>query len=75
MRTIDHHIAGHTGGAGGRTADVFDPNTGQVQASVALGSALRPTSTACIGTTTTSTITTEPRWAGRKTGVRRRLRR
>src|SRR6185503_7028009 len=37
MRIIDHHIVGHQGGAGGRSGEVFDPNTGQVQASVALG--------------------------------------
>ena len=37
MRIIDHHIVGHSGGAGGRTGDVFDPNTGKVQASVTLG--------------------------------------
>ncbi|MGI4732003.1 MAG: CoA-acylating methylmalonate-semialdehyde dehydrogenase [Janthinobacterium lividum] len=38
MRVIDHLIAGEPGGGGGRTADVFDPNTGQVQARVQLGS-------------------------------------
>ncbi len=37
MRVIDHHIVGHQGGAGGRTSQVFDPNTGQVQATVTLG--------------------------------------
>ena len=37
MRIIDHLIAGHSGGGAGRTGDVYDPNTGQVQASVALG--------------------------------------
>ena len=38
MRIIDHHIAGNEGaGGGGRTGDVFDPNTGKVQASVTLG--------------------------------------
>jgi len=37
MRIIDHHIAGHTGGGAGRTGDVFDPNTGKVQARVNLG--------------------------------------
>jgi malonate-semialdehyde dehydrogenase (acetylating) / methylmalonate-semialdehyde dehydrogenase len=37
MRIIDHHIVGHSGGAGGRTSDVFNPNTGEVQAKVALG--------------------------------------
>jgi len=37
MRIIDHFIAGgHTGNAQ-RHSDVFDPNTGQVQARVALG--------------------------------------
>ncbi|MBW6530811.1 CoA-acylating methylmalonate-semialdehyde dehydrogenase [Sphingomonas sp. RRHST34] len=47
MRTIDHHIAGAAasaggGGAareGGRGGDVYDPNTGQVQARVTLGTA------------------------------------
>ena len=40
MRQIDHYIVGGAGGSGsgsGRTSDVFDPNTGKVQASVALG--------------------------------------
>ena len=37
MRTIDHLIAGHAGGGAARTSDVFDPNTGQVQARVSLG--------------------------------------
>ncbi len=45
MRTIDHHIAGAAAVAGGdgaategaRTGDVYDPNTGQVQARVTLG--------------------------------------
>ena len=39
MRIIDHHIAGYSGdaGGGGRTSDVFDPNTGEVQAKVPLG--------------------------------------
>ncbi|WP_242097621.1 CoA-acylating methylmalonate-semialdehyde dehydrogenase [Sphingomonas sp. CROZ-RG-20F-R02-07] len=39
MRIIDHFIAGASGGAGGRSSDVFDPNTGQVQAQVTLGTA------------------------------------
>ncbi|SFP90094.1 CoA-acylating methylmalonate-semialdehyde dehydrogenase [Sphingomonas rubra] len=39
MRTIDHLIVGQGGGGAGRTADVFDPNTGRVQASVTLGTA------------------------------------
>ncbi|WP_375272596.1 aldehyde dehydrogenase family protein, partial [Sphingomonas sp.] len=38
MRFIDHHIVGHSGGGdAGRTGDVYDPNTGKVQASVTLG--------------------------------------
>jgi malonate-semialdehyde dehydrogenase (acetylating)/methylmalonate-semialdehyde dehydrogenase len=38
MRQIDHFIAGSTGReAGGRTGEVFDPNSGAVQARVALG--------------------------------------
>ena len=36
MRIIDHFIPGHSGEAA-RTADVFNPNTGQVQARVSLG--------------------------------------
>ncbi len=40
MRLIDHFIAGGTGGsAARRTGQVFDPNSGAVQASVALGDA------------------------------------
>jgi malonate-semialdehyde dehydrogenase (acetylating) / methylmalonate-semialdehyde dehydrogenase len=40
MRQIDHFIARGTGGGGGsRAADVFNPNTGQVQAQVTLGDA------------------------------------
>ncbi len=39
MRNIEHLIGGaSTPGSGGRFADVFDPNTGQVQARVALAS-------------------------------------
>ena len=37
MRTIDHHIVGHSGGGASRQHEVFDPNTGQVQAKVPLG--------------------------------------
>ena len=37
MRSIDHVISGLSGGGGGRTGDVFDPNAGEVQAKVALG--------------------------------------
>jgi len=37
MRQIDHFFVGSSGGAAARQSDVFDPNTGQVQARVALG--------------------------------------
>ena len=37
MRTIDHLIVGGSGGGGTRTSDIFDPNTGAVQARVRLG--------------------------------------
>ncbi|HMI20631.1 MAG TPA: CoA-acylating methylmalonate-semialdehyde dehydrogenase [Sphingomonas sp.] len=37
MRAIDHFLAGSNGGGAARQGDVFDPNTGQVQARVALG--------------------------------------
>ena len=37
MRDIDHFIVGHAGGTATRHGDVFDPNSGSVQARVALG--------------------------------------
>jgi len=37
MRIINHHIVGHDGSGATRFGDVFDPNTGQVQARVTLG--------------------------------------
>jgi len=39
MRQIDHFIVGGAGGAPARKGPVFDPNTGAVQAEVALGTA------------------------------------
>jgi malonate-semialdehyde dehydrogenase (acetylating)/methylmalonate-semialdehyde dehydrogenase len=39
MRIIDHVIAGSAGGTATRTGEVFDPNTGRVQATVGLGTA------------------------------------
>jgi len=38
MRQIDHFFVGSSGGASARQGDVFDPNNGEVQAKVALGS-------------------------------------
>ncbi|MCW3836374.1 CoA-acylating methylmalonate-semialdehyde dehydrogenase [Sphingomonas canadensis] len=37
MRVVDHVIVGNPGGAAARSGEVFDPNTGQVQAQVPLG--------------------------------------
>jgi len=37
MRVIDHFLASPTGGSAARQGDVFDPNSGEVQARVALG--------------------------------------
>ncbi len=39
MRQIDHFISGGTGGSAGRTHDVWNPSTGEVQARVPLGDA------------------------------------
>src|SRR3954466_14518224 len=39
LRSIDHFIGGSTFASGEREGDVFDPNQGQVQAKVGLGSA------------------------------------
>ena len=39
MRIIDHSIAGQSVASGTRHADVFDPNSGEVQARVTLGDA------------------------------------
>ncbi|MBC7519557.1 MAG: aldehyde dehydrogenase family protein, partial [Sandarakinorhabdus sp.] len=39
MRIIDHFIAGQSVSSGTRHSDVFDPNTGEVQAQVRLGDA------------------------------------
>jgi malonate-semialdehyde dehydrogenase (acetylating)/methylmalonate-semialdehyde dehydrogenase len=39
LRDIDHFIAGEAFASSGRTGDVFDPNRGEVQAKVKLGTA------------------------------------
>ena len=39
LRDIDHFIAGQAFASSGRTGDVFDPNQGEVQAKVKLGTA------------------------------------
>ena len=39
LREIDHFIGGESYSSGDRSGDVFDPNQGQVQAKVRLGTA------------------------------------
>jgi len=39
MRTIEHFIAGNGAGGGSRQHEIWDPNTGEVQAKVSLGGA------------------------------------
>ena len=71
MRIIDHHIAatgaGTVGGAGAaRLADVFDPNSGRVQAQVVLGTA------ADLDRAVAAAQTAQPGWAA--TNPQRRAR-
>ena len=66
MRVIDHHIVGHQGGAGGRTGQVFDPNTGQVQATVNLGTR------ADLDRAVAAALNAQPEWAA--TNPQRRAR-
>lgn len=39
MRTIDHFMVGETGGSTGRTHQIWNPSTGEIQAEVSLGDA------------------------------------
>ena len=66
MRTIDHHIVGLSDGGAGRTGDVFDPNTGLVQATVALGTQ------ATLDTAVAAALKAQPGWAA--TNPQRRAR-
>ncbi|MBY9064650.1 CoA-acylating methylmalonate-semialdehyde dehydrogenase [Sphingomonas yunnanensis] len=72
MRTIDHHIADAVASGGGaardqvRSGDVYDPNTGQVQARVALGTA------ADLDRAVTAAQAAQPGWAA--TNPQRRAR-
>ena len=68
MRKVSHFIAGADagGGGGGRTGDVFDPNTGRVQASVTLGTG------ADLDRAVTAALAAQPGWAG--TNPQRRAR-
>jgi malonate-semialdehyde dehydrogenase (acetylating) / methylmalonate-semialdehyde dehydrogenase len=66
MRVIDHVIAGHAGGGAGRTSDVFDPNSGAVQAQVPLGTA------ADLERAVAAALAAQPAWAA--TNPQRRAR-
>ncbi|KAK0349968.1 hypothetical protein LTR94_030936, partial [Friedmanniomyces endolithicus] len=66
MRTIDHHIVGGAAGAAARTGEVFDPNSGQVQARVALGT------TADLDRAVAAAQAAQPGWAA--TNPQRRAR-
>ncbi|MBX9813245.1 MAG: CoA-acylating methylmalonate-semialdehyde dehydrogenase [Sphingomonas sp.] len=66
MRIIDHFIAGGTGGGATRQGAVFDPNSGQVQAQVNLGTA------ADLERAVAAALAVQPRWAA--TNPQRRAR-
>ena len=66
MRLIDHLIAGSGSSPAGRTGDVFDPNSGAVQAHVALGDA------AVLGRAVEAAKAAQPAWAA--TNPQRRAR-
>ena len=66
MRQIDHFIVGGGGGSSSRKGDVFDPNTGAVQAQVALGDA------AVLERAVQAALAAQPQWAA--TNPQRRAR-
>ncbi|MGI4878155.1 MAG: CoA-acylating methylmalonate-semialdehyde dehydrogenase [Janthinobacterium lividum] len=66
MRQIDHFIGGSSVTGPSRRADVFDPNTGQVQATVALAGATE------VDAAVASALAAQPGWAG--TNPQRRAR-
>jgi len=67
MRIIDHVISGNAGGAGAaRQGDVFNPNTGQVQAQVPFGTA------ATLDAAVAAAQAAQPAWAA--TNPQRRAR-
>jgi malonate-semialdehyde dehydrogenase (acetylating) / methylmalonate-semialdehyde dehydrogenase len=66
MRHIDHFISGGTAAAAVRTGPVFDPNTGGVQAQVALGDA------AVLERAVQAALAAQPAWAA--TNPQRRAR-
>jgi len=67
MRVVEHLIGGSaSAGTSARTADVFDPNTGQVQATVALASA------ADLDAAVANAVAAQPAWGA--TNPQRRAR-
>jgi malonate-semialdehyde dehydrogenase (acetylating)/methylmalonate-semialdehyde dehydrogenase len=66
MRVIDHLIAGGAPAGAGRESDVFDPNTGQVQARVRLGTS------AVLDAAVAAAQSAQPAWAA--TNPQRRAR-
>ncbi len=67
MRTVHHLIGGAaSAGGSGRTADVFDPNSGQVQAQVVLADP------ADVGAAVASAVAAQPAWGA--TNPQRRAR-
>ena len=66
MRDISHFIGGASVGGSGRTADVFDPNTGEVQARVALADKVD------VDAAVANAVAAQPAWAA--TNPQRRAR-
>ncbi|WP_095011273.1 CoA-acylating methylmalonate-semialdehyde dehydrogenase [Tsuneonella mangrovi] len=66
MRNIDHFMVGGPGSGSGRTKDVFNPSTGEVQAQVSLGDA------ALLQRAVDAAKTVQPEWAA--TNPQRRAR-
>lgn len=68
MRLVDHFIAGGSGGAtASRTARIFDPNNGGVQAEVALGDA------AVLERAVQAALAAQPAWAATNPQKRARV--
>ncbi|MGE0774390.1 MAG: CoA-acylating methylmalonate-semialdehyde dehydrogenase [Sphingomonadaceae bacterium] len=66
MRIVDHLISGHNNGAPGREANIFDPNSGEVQAKVRLGTS------ADLDAAMDKALAVQPAWAA--TNPQRRAR-
>ena len=66
MRIVDHLISGHNNGAPGREANIFDPNSGEVQAKVRLGTS------ADLDAAMAKALAVQPAWAA--TNPQRRAR-